>query len=283
MDGTTLAQFENQLRSFLTNEEYFVAVIASELRYINSSGMGALLKIVDRFGSSGGKLVLVDLPARLRELFEKLNILEVLPLYETVSDALRAFEELEAARTAKPEEAKTLYPILVRCTLCRNAIEIPDAGYYRCPRCGTCFAAAREGKVRGYRVDPAIGLEVRGPCTGALAPGLRELGLGLARARGLGEEEAESLGELLAECGRAISGGSGAVETVFRLVVATDDREVRIAVRTDEPLFGPDGPPAAREALQVVRAHLDEMEVVGLPGGGQMLRGVRQRRRAPEA
>lgn len=281
VDGTTLGQFQNQLRSLLTNQEIYVALILSELRYINSSGMGALIKLSDKFAEAGGKLIAVDLTPRLRELFVNLNIADVVPMFDTIGDGLRAFERLATDKAGTAVEARPLYPILVRCTGCKNAVEIPDAGYFRCPRCGTCFAAAREGKVRGYRVDPAVGLEVRAPSSEALEPALRELGIGLAKARQLPADEGDALGGLLGECLRAVAAASSGPDSEIRVVVATDDKEVRVAVRSPEPCFTAEGPEPAREALRTVRAHLDEMEIVGLPGGGQMLRGARRLRRAP--
>ena len=282
VDGTTLAQFQAQLRSLANNQEIYVALILSELRYVNSSGMGALLKAADMFSEANGRLVVVDLTDRMKDLFNRLNLLEVLPGYDTIGDALRAFEEADGTSGgAKAEDAKQLYPILVRCTGCRHAVEIPDAGYFRCPQCGTCFAAAREGKVRGYKVDPAVKLEVRGPCQLALEAGLRELGAGLAEARGLGEEERDALGGMLAECCRALAAGVGAPESEFHVMLATDQNEVRVAVRAPEPIFTAEGPKETKDAVRTVRAHLDEMEIVSLPDGGQLLRGVRRVRRAP--
>ena len=282
VDGTSLAQFQAQLRSLANNQEKYVALILSELKYINSSGMGALLKSVDMFSEIGGRLVVVDLTARMRDLFERLNLLDVLKAFDTIGEALRAFEEADGAgatAAAAATEAKPLYPILVRCTGCRQAVEIPDAGYFRCPSCGTCFAAAREGKVRGYKVDPAVSVEVRGPCQQALGPGLRELGAGIAAARGLGADERDALGGLLEECLRALAAGVAAPEAEFRISLAIDQSEVRVAVRAPEPLFTAEGPAEAKEAVRTVRAHLDEMEIVSLPDGGQLLRGVRRIRK----
>jgi anti-sigma B factor antagonist len=280
VDGTSLAQFQAQLRSLANNQERFVALILSELKYINSSGMGALLKAVEMFTEIGGRLVVVDLSARMRELFERLNLLDVLKAYDTIGDALRAFEEADGAgATAVATDAKPLYPILVRCTGCRQAVEIPDAGYFRCPDCGTCFAAAREGKVRGYKVDPAVSVEVRGPCQAALSAGLRELGAGLAAARGLDADERDALGGLLGECLRALAAGASAPEAEFRVSLAIDQNEVRVAVRAPEPLFTAEGVAETKDAVRTVRAHLDEMEIVSLPDGGQLLRGVRRVRR----
>lgn len=281
VDGTSLAQFQAQLRSLANNQEKYVALILSELKYINSSGMGALLKSVDMFGEIGGRLVVVDLTARMRDLFERLNLLDVLKAYDTIGEALRAFEEADGAgaAAATATEAKPLYPILVRCTGCRQAVEIPDAGYFRCPACGTCFAAAREGKVRGYKVDPAVSVEVRGPCQQALGAGLRELGAGIAAARGLDADERDALGGLLAECLRALAAGATAPEAEFRVSLAIDQHELRVAVRAPEPLFTAEGPAETKEAVRTVRAHLDEMEIVSLPDGGQLLRGVRRLRR----
>lgn len=280
VDGTSLAQFQAQLRSLANNQEKYVALILSELKYINSSGMGALLKSVDLFSEIGGRLVVVDLTARMRDLFERLNLLDVLKAYDTIGDALRAFEEADGAGAAAvPTDAKPLYPILVRCTGCRQAVEIPDAGYFRCPACGTCFAAAREGKVRGYKVDPAVSVEVRGPCQQALGAGLRELGAGIAAARGLPDDERDALGGLLHECLRALAAGVSAPEAEFRISLAIDQSEVRVAVRAPEPLFTAEGPAETKEAVRTVRAHLDEMEIVSLPDGGQLLRGVRRVRR----
>ena len=281
VDGTTLGQFQNQLRSLLTNQEIYVALILSELKYINSSGIGALIKSADRFAEAGGRLVAVDLSARLRELFVNLNLLDVVPAFDTLGDALRALEEHDAKRKGDAEEARPLYPVLVRCTGCKNAVEIPDAGYFRCPQCGTCFAAGREGKVRGYRVDPSVTLEVRGPCHAALEKGLRELSTGLARARELPADEVDALGGLMGECARALAASMAGPDAQFRLLLATDAKEVRIAVRVPDAIFTAEGPAEARDALRTVRAHLDEMEIVGLPDGAQLLRGVRRVRKAP--
>lgn len=91
IDATNVCEFEEKLLKILEGGIRNVVLIFSQLHYINSTAMGVLVKIGDRFLDQGGEVKLVDLPEKVRSLFDMLGLLSLFNCYNTEKDAIDSF------------------------------------------------------------------------------------------------------------------------------------------------------------------------------------------------
>lgn len=65
-----------------------VVVDLQKLRYIDSSGINALLRARERCARTGQRIALADVPARIRRILDIVAAAEVIPMFPTVDAAL---------------------------------------------------------------------------------------------------------------------------------------------------------------------------------------------------
>ncbi|BBM85612.1 STAS domain-containing protein [Candidatus Uabimicrobium amorphum] len=91
IDGSTVRQFEEKLLGFLGQGVQHLIIVFSQVNYINSTGMGVLVKIADKFQESGGDISLVDVPDKLIALFNMLGLLSLIKLSKSEEEAVQTF------------------------------------------------------------------------------------------------------------------------------------------------------------------------------------------------
>lgn len=89
IDGATLPKFEKKMLGFLEEGFKYLILIFSQVRYINSTGMGVLVKLADMFNEADGEINLVDVPEKLVALFNMLGLLALIKLSKTEEEALQ--------------------------------------------------------------------------------------------------------------------------------------------------------------------------------------------------
>ncbi len=67
----------------------------TQLRYINSLGLGLFITGLKRSGEKGNKLILAGLQEPIRRLFEVVRFHRIFSIYESVGQALNAVDEVE--------------------------------------------------------------------------------------------------------------------------------------------------------------------------------------------
>jgi anti-anti-sigma factor len=184
IDTTTLTEFEKRLQETMDDGVDRLLLDLEKVRYINSSGFGALVKYSDQFKSRGGGLGLVLVPPKVQVVLEMLGLQAFFPIYPTQEVALTAisgagegFPAPEAAaepapapqappapaapaapapaapaaptaRVPTPEvETAATFPMLISCGTCCATLDVKGQGTYRCPGCSTPFKVGSEGHV----------------------------------------------------------------------------------------------------------------------------------------
>lgn len=69
------------------NPETFLIVDMSDVRFVDSSGIGCLLNGYMAHHMAGGRLVLVGVNPRVRETLEETRVVQFLAMYESVEEA----------------------------------------------------------------------------------------------------------------------------------------------------------------------------------------------------
>ena len=64
----------------------------AELRFVDSSGLGAILSSLRQLNANGGDLKLCGMSKPVRALFELVRMHKIFEIHETRDDAIRAFQ-----------------------------------------------------------------------------------------------------------------------------------------------------------------------------------------------
>jgi anti-anti-sigma factor len=84
---TVLAEAFKELRDLGRNH---IIINLMKVKYIDSIGIGQLTAGVNKARESEGRLVLVRVNERITSLLEMTGLKDIIPIYETVEDALDA-------------------------------------------------------------------------------------------------------------------------------------------------------------------------------------------------
>lgn len=181
IDAHTLDKFERRLAEAVEQGARSIVLDCEELRYVNSSGFGELIRYFDRLREQGGTLVLARVAPKVGIILEMLGLKSLIPMAVSLDAAIEVArqgpaaapqplpappkqeeggaaggEEPVAARHL-PEERRSRIrstrPVLstdkrtVVCAFCDTRLRIGGEGRWACPACGAPFATTREGGV----------------------------------------------------------------------------------------------------------------------------------------
>ena len=91
IDASTNQQFEDELNNILTAGTNKVLLVLTNVKYINSTGLGTIVKCVDTFRESDGDIKLVGVPTKVIALFEMLGLLALFETHDNIEDAVGSF------------------------------------------------------------------------------------------------------------------------------------------------------------------------------------------------
>ncbi len=291
LDAETTVKLDAVLQKSLAGPSPVILLRLAELDYVNSSGMGLLIKYSDLCQSRGGSLALVEVSPKILALFRMLGLLSVLKTYPSPAQAVAALRPSPAPapppRVAAPVAAAPLpappppprveapppppmvrqdglvrFPFSTSCKTCQARLVMPEAGTYRCPTCSTYYEAVLEQPLQVFPSARRIPFEAVLDYDAACFEGVCAVAGRMAGSAGLPEEArtalARALRETLDHLGRRADGKG----RLLRLIVAWDPGVCLIGLRTDVRLSGPEDP-----ILQGFKACADRVEVIDAADG----------------
>ena len=90
VDATTVRHFEEEIKGFLERNCRHLILDFGELKYINSTGMGMMVSLTDRFADMEGSIQLCNIPKKIGDLFDMLGLLSIFEIFSDVDLALQA-------------------------------------------------------------------------------------------------------------------------------------------------------------------------------------------------
>lgn len=182
IDGNTVPSFQATLEEIKTKGIRRLVLDMSKIKYVNSTGLGSLVKYADTFKSTGGGMALIKVPAKVKIVIEMLGLNAFFDICADLDAALKALESADGgapAAAAKPASSKPPrlgkrkptgpqpaaqqqqtqtqtttsgggggFPQTVSCQGCGVQVEVASAGNWKCPRCYTFITAKGDGNVR---------------------------------------------------------------------------------------------------------------------------------------
>ncbi|HYG73405.1 MAG TPA: STAS domain-containing protein [Planctomycetota bacterium] len=87
----TYEKLEAELDKVLRQNCFKIVLDLADVRYVSSAGAGVMMNVLSQVRDAGGDLVLINLTNSVREIFELLNLNNVLPIADDLPSALKRF------------------------------------------------------------------------------------------------------------------------------------------------------------------------------------------------
>ena len=95
LDASNSNEFKRDIAPVLQNGTKLVLDL-SRLRFVDSSGLGAMLSCLRQLSGKGGDLKLCSMSKQVRALFELVRMHRIFDIYGTKEEAVSAFEHQHA-------------------------------------------------------------------------------------------------------------------------------------------------------------------------------------------
>ncbi|RME81373.1 MAG: STAS domain-containing protein [Planctomycetota bacterium] len=116
IDGNTIVEFQSSLDDIQKTGISKLVLDFSEVKYVNSTGLGSLVKYADAFRHAGGGVALMNVPAKVKIVIDMLGLNAFLKMCPNLESALEAIEQV-AAPQAPPSVTPTKAPVSTRGSL----------------------------------------------------------------------------------------------------------------------------------------------------------------------
>jgi len=91
LDASNSGEFKRDITPVLQSHTKLVLDLR-QLRFVDSSGLGAMLSCLRQLSAKGGDLKLCSLSKQVRALFELVRMHRIFEIYGTKEEAIRAFQ-----------------------------------------------------------------------------------------------------------------------------------------------------------------------------------------------
>lgn len=91
LDASNSGEFKHDIAKVLQSQTKLVLDL-SRLRFVDSSGLGAMLSCLRQLSSKGGDLKLCAMSKQVRALFELVRMHRIFDIYGTKEEAVQAFQ-----------------------------------------------------------------------------------------------------------------------------------------------------------------------------------------------
>jgi anti-sigma B factor antagonist len=90
LDASNVAEFKRDMAPILETQRELVLDLR-RLRFVDSSGMGAILSCLRQLSAKGGDLKLCGMTRQVRTVFELVRMHRIFDIHPTQEEAVRAF------------------------------------------------------------------------------------------------------------------------------------------------------------------------------------------------
>ncbi len=90
LDASNVDEFKREIAPLLQSSDKLVIDLA-RLRFVDSSGLGALLSCLRQLSAKGGDLKLSGMSKQVRAVFELVRLHRLFDIFATTEEAVRAF------------------------------------------------------------------------------------------------------------------------------------------------------------------------------------------------
>lgn len=304
IDASTIQQFQQVMDKLVEKGVKNLILDCTSVKYINSTGLGTLLKYSDTFESIGGHIAFCRVPSKVMLVMEMLGFNALFNIVTDEATALRSF----AGKLAPPPSvsvktspapapaapmpmappaqayaqpapvaapAPVAFPMQHTCARCRVTLDIPATGRYKCPRCNSVLAVEPTGRVRFFALKKTRPIAVSVPCNPQIAASVAELAGKCASNLGFNGNSATVVSQAVnAACKNIIERAyDNDANNAFHLLISASSGALTIKIADYGKLFdfGPGGTIHSDSRFAAVVKSMDTVEHRANPRGGNLL------------
>ena len=306
IDASTIQQFQQVMDKLIEKGVKNLILDCTNVKYINSTGLGTLLKYSDSFEAMTGHIAFCRVPSKVMLVMEMLGFNALFNIVPDEATALRSFSGRAAppasvkvqadmitapmpqrasaaassssSQAAAPVAAKSAapasdaFPVATSCARCRVTLDVPAAGKYKCPRCGAVLAAEPTGRVRFFASKKGRPIELSVPCNKDFLGGVLEMTKKTAEVLGFDGDSVSSAVETV--CEQVIDQAYGGDSTYsFHMAIVPNGNTLTIKIADHgKPFeFGSAGNIHGDKRFSSVIENMDTVEHRVNPKGGNYL------------
>ena len=110
IDTRTVYEFEQKIKNFFQQGSKNLVLNFKQVTYINSTGMGLLVKLSDSFHNSGGNIRLVDVSEKVIALFDMLGLISLFKMYNSDQEAINEITQKILEKKCTPPKISIQKP-----------------------------------------------------------------------------------------------------------------------------------------------------------------------------
>ncbi len=271
IDASTNQTFEKRLSDILSSGTTNVLLVLTNVKYINSTGLGTIVKCVDNFREKGGDIKLVGVPTKVIALFEMLGLLALFETHDTIENAVASFAKKKEAKAAAPT---VKFPLQFKHPVTGMGLNVSQPGRFKDPRSGDYFSVDAAGAIEFYEMSKIKMAEVKVPVQVDLAASLTSLAQSLCQSCQLPAHVAEATSKALARVSKLMHGKSSDPNETCNVILVADQEKLQVGivgygaslgVRADDP------------ALAEIGGLIDEVKQAVLPTRGNLLTLIKRK------
>ncbi|MFW5828695.1 MAG: STAS domain-containing protein [Planctomycetota bacterium] len=272
IDASTNQTFEGRLTEILSSGTNKVLLVLTNVKYINSTGLGTIVKCVDTFREQNGDIKLVGVPTKVIALFEMLGLLALFETYDTIEDAVGSFGETGGGPGSSAEE-QVQFPLQFKHPISGMGLNVSQPGRFKDPRSGDYFSVDNSGTIEFYQTSKVSIIDLKIPCESSYSAGIIALATAMARNLGLGNAVNQAIQSAIDEaCSLIAKCDTGAGDSCHVLIVGDADKVQIGFVTNSNALDAADNDPC----LLAIQKHMDSVTHKPLPSRGHLLAMVKK-------
>ncbi len=291
IDATTSLILEETLSQILRDRYYHIAVSLTDLKYINSTGMGLLLQYAEQFIANMGSFCLVSIPQKIRTLFSMLGIMTVFQTLDSVSAYQVYVEEFlkkkhtaaltsSSSQNASPSpdgltEASSSgapFPLVFPCPSCKGKLTIPRFGYFRCARCSHYFHLNEHGERLINQPSKLHTMHLNFPCKINFMKGIDELLIQFLESQQFAESYVVAISKVFEELGILLLEKTLYWSENIDFLIVCNPNEFRAVIKIPFALFQIPGEEQNNINFQLIQKMMQEVALISLENGTQLIR-----------
>jgi anti-sigma B factor antagonist len=272
IDASTNQSFEKRLTDILSSGTTNVMLVLTNVKYINSTGLGTIVKCVDTFREKGGDIKLVGVPTKVIALFEMLGLLALFETHDTIEAAVASFGKKKDAKAAAAPAAK--FPLQFKHPITGMGLNVSQPGRFKDPRTGDYFSVDSAGTIEFYEMTKVRLVELKLPAQVDFVAPVHQLAKSLCASIQLPATCADAVGAGLTQASELIRKRANDAAESCNILIVADQEKLQVgivsygnalAVKADDP------------AIAALGATVDEARLTVLPTRGHLLTLVKKK------
>ncbi len=264
IDASTNQIFEGRLTDILSSGVRNVMLVLTNVKYINSTGLGTIVKCVDNFREKNGDIKLVGVPTKVIALFEMLGLLALFETHDTIEAAVASFGKGKASKATAAPTVK--FPLQFKHPVSGMGLNVSQPGRFKDPRSGDYFSVDTNGTIEFYEMTKVKMVEVKLPVDLDFTASLAGLAGALAQRCNLPASVTASLGSSIAAAGSLLQSHATDPNETCNVLLVGDGEKLQIGIVNYGNALN-----IKPEALRQLEATVDEVKHQVLPTRGYLL------------